>query len=291
MKTNLKHSALVLSIIFTAAAAMAQGQDLVGSLKQDELKSAPNGAILPASANDKVLRSLSIGVPPSSEGIPGQESEPSASDLLNTRYNTSTLIRRALVDAQRKPVGPRIQFYEQKAAQIIKNSGQLPDEQATRIVLNRAIDVVQTTLKSAGNNSELIANIVAQFYKNSFEIALAYVNNPPNSMEGFFPRAEVGIYFARFLWSNQAGLTSDSLKAITLIKLLGYLGQDLNSDLQRRKTLYREALVDIYDIQNNETAYSNIMDSLKNQQEPRSSDVAGLRVRVNNMLELLSPAR
>lgn len=289
MKPNLKLTTTVLSIFFAAATTMAQSSDLVASLKQDELKTAPSGAILPTTKDGKVLRSLSIGVPPSHEGIPGQETEPDVSDLLNVHYKTSTMIQRAMSDAQRKPVGPRIQFYEQKAAKIIQNSGELPTETAVRIVLNRSIDVVQTTIKSAGNNSELIANIVANFYKSSFEVALGYANNPPNYVDADFPRAQVGIYWARFLWSHQAGLTSDSFKAITLIKLLGYLGQDLNSDIRRRATDYREALVDIYDIQQNEMAYQNIIDSLERKEEPKSSDVAGLRVRVNQMLTLLPP--
>ena len=291
---------LVRSLIFgtfTLVAAFTQAQGIaesgqnfdgpkfVESLRQDELETTSAGAIRLRNKSVRVMRQLSQGVPPSKEGIPGFDSDAPADDLIQQGYPTSILIRRTIDDAERKPMGRRIMFYELQAQRIIENSGEKANEEATRLVLNRSVDVVQNVIRWAGRNSEMVAQFVAQFYAQNYEIALAYTNSPPPSyVDQTFPRAKVGIYYSRMLFSNHGALISDSAKAIILIKLIGYLGQDLNSDLRRRNDDYRYALLDILNLQKSDEQYQSILNALANKQEPRSSDIAGVRSQVSRIL-------
>lgn len=276
--------------LFTAMTTWAQtaqisdGDALVANLRKNELQMTDARAIKPNTRSEQVLRKLSLGIPPSREGIPGSEAEPDPSDLIQSGYPTSVLIRRTIEQAERKSLGAQIMFYEQQAARIIQNSGELANEEATRLVLNRSIDIVQNIIKWAGLNSEMVAQFAAQFYLQSYHVALAYLNNPPSYVDDVFPRAKVGIYFSRVIFSNHGALITDSAKAIMLVKLLGYLGQDLNSDLRRRNNEYRYALLDILNLQKDDEQYQNILNSLAAKQEPRSSDLAGLRSQVSRIL-------
>ena len=241
---------LVRSLIFgtfTLVAAFTQAQGIaesgqnfdgpkfIESLRKDELQTTSNGAVVPSTRTNRVMRQLSQGLPPSREGIPGFDEEAPADDLIQQGYPTNILIRRTIEEAERKPMGRRIMFYELQAQRIIENSGDKANEEATRLVLNRSVDLVQNVIRWAGRNSEMVAQFVAQFYAQNYEIALAYTNSPPPTyVDQTFPRAKVGIYYSRMLFSNHGALISDSAKAIILIKLVGYLGQDINSDLLRR---------------------------------------------------------
>ena len=260
------------------------GPKFIESLRQDELQTTSGGAVVPNTRGQRVLRQLSHGIPPSREGIPGYDEDPSADDLIQQGYPTNILIRRAMDEAERKPMGRRIMFYELQAQRIIENSGEKANEEATRLVLNRSVDVVQNIIRWAGRNSEMVAQFTAQFYSQNYEIALAYTNTPPTYVEQVFPRAKVGIYYSRMLFSNHGALISDSAKAIMLVKLLGYLGQDLNSDLRRRNDDYRYALLDILNIQKSDEQYASILNSLAARQEPRSGDIVGLRSQISRIL-------
>ena len=288
---------LVRSLIFgtfTLVAAFTQAQGtaesgqsfdgpkFIESLTKDQLETTPEGAIRLKNPSVRLMRQLSHGLPPSREGIPGFDEEASADDLIQQGYPTNILIRRTIEDAERKPMGRRIMYYELQAQRIIENSGEKSNEEATRLVLNRSVDVVQNVIRWAGLNSEMVAQFVAQFYAQNYDLALAYTNSPPPSyVDQTFPRAKVGIYYSRMLFSNHGALISDSAKAIMLIKLVGYLGQDLNSDLRRRNDDYRYALLDILNIQKYDDQYQSILTALANRQETRSSDIAGLRSQIS----------
>jgi hypothetical protein len=261
------------------------GPKFIETLRADELQTTQRGDLVPNTRTHRVMRQLSQGIPPSREGIPGYDEEPSADDLVQQGYPTNILIRRTVEEAMRKPMGRRIMFYETQAQRIIENSGEKANEEATRLVLNRSVDTVQNIIRWAGRNSEMVAQFLAQFYVQNYEIALAYTNSPPPTyVDQAFPRAKVGIFYSRMLFSNHGALISDSAKAIMLIKLIGYLGQDLNSDLRRRNDEYRYALLDIVNIQKSDDQYQSILNSLAAKQEPRSSDVAGLRSQISRIL-------
>ena len=283
-------TSLTLISAFTWAQGIEQsgqnfdGPKFVEELRKDELKVEATGGLAPTKHDQRVLRSLSHGIPPSREGIPGMDEEPQGDDLIQAGYPTNILIRRTMEQAERLPIGRRIMFYETQAARIIQNSGEKVNEEATRLVLNRTVDVVQNIIRWAGYNSEMVAQFVAQFYQQGYEVSLAYLNNPPSYVDATFPRAKVGIYYSRMMFSNHGALISDSAKAIMLVKLLGYLGQDLNSDLRRRSNEYRYSLLDIMNIQKEDDQYRSIVESLSRREEPRSSDLAGLRSQVSRLL-------
>ncbi|MFS4458378.1 hypothetical protein [Bdellovibrio sp. HCB2-146] len=220
----------------------------------------------------------------------GQLDSPDPSSVIESAYTTTTLIQRALEDAKTLPLGPRIRHFEDAVAKIVRKSGQNPFEEPVRLTLQRSKSVGDLTLKVAGYNSELIAQWAANFYRTSFELALAYANNPckirtyqSTFASGNFSEtsiAQYGFYYSSLLWRNQANIVSDSAKAVILVKLVGFLGQDLNNDLRRRTDGMREALADIYDIQNNDGAYRRIIASFSRNQQPNTSDVTALRVKV-----------
>jgi hypothetical protein len=260
------------------------GAKFVAELRKNELQIDDAGKVIPTH-DEKVLRKLSQGIPPSREGIPGREEDANSDDLIEDGYPTDILIRKTMKQAQEMPMGKRILFYETQTARILVSSGEKNNEQATRVVLNRTVDVVQNMIRWAGDNPALIAQFIDKLYEQSYEVALAYLNNPPVKADGSYPRAQVGVYYARVLFSNHAVLVKDSAKAIMLVKLLGYLGQDLNSDpLFRRSKEYRYSLLDILDIQKEDVSYQNIINSLANHDEPRPSDMASLRTKIAQVL-------
>ncbi|MNT82123.1 hypothetical protein D3C72_2218070 [compost metagenome] len=74
-----------------------------------------------------------------------------------------------------------------------------------------------------------------------------------------------------------------------LVKLVGFLGQDLNNDLRRRTDGLREAIADIYDIQNNNASYRRIVAAFSANQQPNASDVTALRVKVYKVWSQMAP--
>lgn len=281
----------VLTTTFTLIAAITNAQSynvtadtLVDSITKDNLVTA--GSTGNKTQAQKVLRKLSYGVPPGIEGVPGEEEEISADDIMQQDYPLSLFLRETLQEAETRDLGPRLAFYERQVVKVIQR-GDRPNEEAVRLVLNRSVDVVQNIIKWAGLNSEMIQQYLNQYYAQNFEIALGYANNPPAREEQVFPRAKVGIFVARMLYQNHGGMISDSAKAIILVKLLGYLGQDLNSDLQRRTTIYSVPLRKIINIQQEDEAYHEILASLKAKQEPSSPALASLRTQIGQILKSL----
>jgi hypothetical protein len=229
----------------------------------------------------------------------GQLDQPDPSSVIASAYTTSTLIQRTLEDARTLPLGPRIRHFEQAIASIVRKSGNNPFEEPVRLTLTRSKSISDLSLQVAGYNSELIAQWAANFYRTSFELALAYANNPcqirtrnSSFQSGNFSETSIGqygFYYSSLLWRNQANLVSDSAKAVILVKLVGFLGQDLNNDLRRRTDGLREAIADIYDIQNNDGSYRRIVASFKANQQPNSQDVTALRVKVYKVWSQMSP--
>jgi hypothetical protein len=269
----------------------AEGLKLVEDLVRDELvvNHSSGGQDLPGNQDrsTRILERLRYGVPPSRFGVPGRESEPNDDDLMEQQYPLNVFLRESLDEAKSlKSIGSRIGFFEGKVADIFSSKGTLNDE-APKLVLNRTVDMVQNVIKWIGRNSELSQQFLVQYYVQGFNVALAYSQNPPYRAEGGFSRADVGIFYSRVIFKNQAGLISNTANGVMLIKLLGYLGQDLNSDLLRREKEYSLPLKKIRALQKRDPNYQRILSSLASNTEPRDSDLAGLRRQISNLFDSL----
>jgi hypothetical protein len=268
---------LVLGIAFTVPAF---------SQSTDQLKTA-------------TLNNLRAGIHTSSgEGLPSPQSEQDISDLKDSAYTTVELIKRALQGGATLPTGQKIEHFANATKSIVEKSGQNAYEEASRITLNRANDIVDLTLRILGVNSDLVANYVSGFYVKSLQIAAAYANNPSiiidqrrsvaPTLTKITTRAQLGIYYSQFLWTHQSNLTSDSSKGVILIKLLDYLFDDLNLDLQRREPILKQTLVDIDDLKKNNLSYRRILWAIDKNQEPNNLDVRQLRGKVETILSNLN---
>ena len=214
----------------------------------------------------------------------------STADLLESAYSTSTLLTKSLDESRTLPLGQRIQYFRQAAVRIVQKSGNDPLEEAVRMTLKRSVEISDSAIKIAGENPQVIAQWSANFYKTAFELAVAFANNPcviltknsPANMGNYLRQtsiAQYGYYFATLLWRNQANLTSDASKAFIMIKMIGYLGKDFNEDVRRRENPYKETIADIYQLQNQDMNYKNILRAFANDESPAASDVSAFRVK------------
>ena len=240
-----------------------------------------------------VFQQLRLGPPLSGEGIPVPNDQPDVRDLVESAYSTPKLIEKALKDAQGKGIGQRIRTYENYAGRILRRSGQKTTEILVRLTLNRSVDVMQTVLPIAGNNPDAIALWAANFYEESFNLAAMLANNPAvasytgdvTDVAQFLQNvslAEFGRIYSSLLFRFTASLSSDSSKAVMLMKLVGYLGWDCNNDLRRREV--KEVIADIYSMQHDPGPYQGAVETIARGLEPRRGDLANLR---NDVFELL----
>lgn len=245
----------------------------------------------------KVMLGFSIGAAPTQEGIPGTHNVPDPSDLIKNAYSTATVIARALEKAQTLDSGARIRHFEAVAKRVVAVSGKSDTEQAVRMTMNRAVDTANNVIAIMGRNTDYVRDLIGLFYEENFKLAAAYANNPVNlsyfGNEAFttdresVSLAEFGRVYATMMWNFSAGLTSDSSKAVFLMKMMGYFGWDLNLDLKR--TSYRELIADIYLMQTEDPAYLAVLEKLRNKQEPSQAQLAGLRNSVRQIYDRIIP--
>jgi hypothetical protein len=301
---------LILSLFLTfPRQTLAQSvQEAVGQIRQRHLSARDVGALRQnpseigqsLSANNlrgdlTAFERLRIAPPLSPEGLPSRNDRPDPRDVVESAYTTSTLIERAIATAQTRGIGERIQVYENFAGRILRRSGQRTADILVRLTLNRSVDVIRTVIGTAGANPEFVALWVANFYHETFRLAAMLANNPGVAthqgnvnVANFLQRvslAEFSRIYSRLLFSASTSLTSDSSKAILLMKLIGFVGFDCNNDLRRRSLA--EVIADIYTLQNDEPAYQNVVQSLLRGQEPSSRDLASLRSQVYEILSTL----
>lgn len=224
---------------------------------------------------------------------PGHQEVTNDDDLQTRAQPMSDSLKRALLRAKLDmTIGERLRFFEREATRLFRQAAQNPQELASRLVLNRSVDVVSNLVRWSDQNPELIAQSLVQFYTLNFQLALAYANNPTHSINENFPQAAVGISYATLLWKQQAGLTQETSKAILLLKIMQYLKLDLNSDTSRRE--YAFAYQDLNAIEEDSIYYQNIMQSLQGIKESltqgqalkgvSSRDVVGLRSELERVL-------
>lgn len=217
--------------------------------------------------------------------------EPKNETLLASAYSMKTLLVKALDDARSIPLGPRIQFYMQRTELVLQQKYQAPHERYARLALERSHELAKVTLDVAGQNAELVAQWSANFYRTSFELAISLLNNPRaiRSSQGASETsdylksvslAQFGYFYSTLLWRNTANVTSDTAKAVMLLRMVHFLGQDFNSDLRRREPRFREVIADIYFLQKEDISYARVVTALQQMQEPQAADLAALRVKV-----------
>ncbi|MCM2322453.1 MAG: hypothetical protein NDJ90_04245 [Oligoflexia bacterium] len=218
-------------------------------------------------------------------------------------YTAAELIAVALEEKDTFPFEERIEFLKEQAGRIIEVSGDRPTELLLRLTLGRSVDVTSHVLPIAGRNSAYVTRLLANFLRENFELAAGFGNNPMAVSSRFksggrtdtaeFLRkvsiAEYGRVYATLLWRYSQDLSSDSSKAVLLMRLLGYLGWDFNADLRRRERPIAQTIVDIYSLQHGEL-YQRILGTMRDGREPAQEDVAQLRRRTYTILERI-PAR
>ncbi len=239
----------------------------------------------------------------SSEGLPSAyDNKPIDSDeLINSAYSSPELITKALDERVDYAMGERLDHFERQSIRIINVSANRKNEEFMRIALNRGVDLVHHILPSYGKNTDEAARHLANFYKQNFEFAASMANNSA-SMESILSGqiemstytktrsiAEFGRMYSNLLWRYSDGLSSQSSKAILLMRLIGYLGWDLNMDLKRNSKPIAKLIADVYELQHSKT-YADILKSLKANKEPAAPAVSNLRYKVYKILEEV-PAR
>ena len=144
---------------------------------------------------------------------------------------------------------------------------------------------------------------MANFYLKSFELALAYSNNPralcrerskySDQWQSGIPLisiAEVGYYYQTLLLRSQSGLISDSTKGVILLTMLKYMHSDLSNDLRRREEGINQILNKIEEIWASSQSYKGVEKSLLSGYEPQQNELNALRGQVYNLWTRLPEA-
>lgn len=274
-------------------------------MKQKNLKkiiSVVGIALIVFTSNTKA-QALNV-VPNIKEGIPESHVIPDPKPLISEAYTTATLLQRAIEEAQSLPTdGAKIQHFEMMAKRIVVRSGSNPWEQAIRMAMNRSMDVMNAVLPHAGNNSEFVASWGAQFYEENFELAIALLNNPAtldsrdganrasrDQKGGHLSIAEFGRIYSQLLLRASASLTSGSLKAVLRMKMISFLGWDINQDLRRQDPNLKEILADISALQTEDQDYAAVLHCLTQRQEPDPQNLTQLISKTARILDRVVPA-
>lgn len=244
---------------------------------------------------NRTLSRFSRGAAPTREGLPSPGDLPDPTENIESAYSTATLIDLALDHAQVLSLGERIVHFEKMAAEIVNKSATRPNEEVVRMTLNRSVDVVNAVLNVMGQNPSLIAQWTSNFYEENFKLAKMFANNPTplqqrgesvfSSYVACLSIAEYGRIYSTLLWRFSTSLTSQTSKAIMLMKLVGYLGYDINLDLARDSDSLKEVLADIVNLQQKNANYQRILNQLDENIEPTT--VSSLRSDVYYILQKL----
>lgn len=211
-------------------------------------------------------------------GIDGLDSQLDvyAKDILNLGLTPMEMIEETLRDIHRdQDIGPRIPLFEVRALQIIeasKKRGIVNGELLMRLTLARCVDLAHHIIPTGSKNAQGLAVVVSSIYEECFKFAWSLANTnqvlktlatatgqvSSNLEANELPQAIYGQMFAAMMikYSRNLGL-SDSAKSFFVMRLLGYLGWDLNSDYMRRT--FRPAIVRIAQLQKDQV-YNDIIE-------------------------------
>ena len=276
-------------------------------------------------ADQQVLEQLRYGDLVSKEGIPAAGTM--AKIVGHNGYSTAEYLQTILTDigdlhnghfVYSIPLGTGIQQLYDQAHTWVASSGTKLTETYPRIMLNRCVDFFELMFPVAGSNTDEVRRFFANFWEKCYVNAIAYANNNlvvtenehllrlpskvanyAKAYESVNPRVAFPVRYrsmvkfayeqATFFYKNTTNYLAEEANAVGLIRLLGYLGYDNNSDLRRRRPEIVKTMTDIRRIQNSR-GYMMIVTALGQARmfNPRERQAARiLRVKVSRLMKKL----
>ncbi len=277
---------------------------LVGSLSQQRLKSSKaNEYTSPILEFD--LRGALLSGAATSDGIPeASKDSNNVEDILPRAYNTVQLLKIVLEERTSYPLGPRLRFMESGIRNALKSSADKNTEESMRETLNRALDIISIVLPISGNTPGASAQWATNFYRSVIELAIGLQNNDMERIISIskvkdledeavhvpgMTSAKFGQIYSNLLYRFSTSIGTRAAKAALLMRLIGYLGHDLNEDLNRRDPGISETLADIYRLQNDpiDRIYEEILQEFRRGRSPSRQQLARLRSKVYGILAKL----
>ncbi|MAE58162.1 MAG: hypothetical protein CME69_04735 [Halobacteriovorax sp.] len=210
------------------------------------------------------------------------------SDFVDNAYSSEDLIEKALDERFQYQYEQRIEFLRSKTHEIIAHSGMKNNELLLRMTLERTYKFADIIEGLSLNNTEEDMRWLAGFYKDGFEFAKilknsnyilvsdTYLMDEYDRDKLYLTSAEYGRQHALRIWEHSTGLQSDRVKAILLVKLVSYLGNDLKNDLRRREGHIIKSLADVYHLQRSRS-YQSVKSCLMTGKEILRADIVKLR--------------
>ena len=219
----------------------------------------------PVSDLELVAR-LGVKPPISNEGIPSLARPEVPVGVMPGVDRAVELIEPALKERRDLPMGERIDFLSEKAAEIIQFSGQVDPEILMRLTLNRSVDLINHVAPIAGRNPPYLARLFANHLVKTFHRAASYGNNNVGvTSEVFSTSKNTGAIGRQISLADFGRVHAESVlrfaqdptfppeaRAIVLMRLLGYLGWDFNTDLLRREPPLARTITEIYRLQHSD---------------------------------------
>lgn len=267
--------------------------NLVTSLRQLEL---PERFANQQQSNDyikNVLDQLRI------QDLPGQEgvNRVSLPDPAPMQFNTAQIIKDAIEDAKPLGMGQKIQHFDMQVTAVLEASYTLDAERTARMTLNRAFDVVNSTI-TLTNTAPAHALGLAGLYKNAFDLALAQINNNVSIYKSADIAGQVkkvlflgdyGVRFASMMkpYMNGANITNTN-RTVLILKTLGYLAWDLRLDVRGtspNSQSMMNLMAKIYQLQKRTPQTKRLLWAIEHSQEPDTDDMAFVADKVLNIID------
>ena len=233
------------------------------------------------------------------QDLPGQEgvNRVSLPDPAPMQFNTAQIIKDALDDAKPLGMGQKIQHFDQQVVAVLEASYSLDAERTARMTLNRAFDVVNSTI-TLTNTPAAHALGLAGLYKNAFELALSQVNNnisiyKSSEIDGATKKVlflgDYGVRFANIMkpYMNGANITNTN-RTVLILKTLGYLAWDLRLDVRGtspNSQTMMNLMSKIYQLQKRTVQTKRLLSAIEHSQEPDTDDMAFVADKVLNLIE------
>jgi hypothetical protein len=244
------------------------------------------------------------------DGIPGKHGEGALSvdDILPRGYNSVQMIELVLEERMEYKLGPRLFYLESGIRSTLKISGDRADEEALRETLNRGLDIMSLVLPISGSDPDARAQWGTNFYRRILELAAGMQHNQRRKILRVGPvakddkdtpftdedalslnalrSAKYGQMLANLLYKFSSQPGSRAGKAVMLMRLVGYLGHDLNEDFSRREEDVARTITDIYRLQT-DPPYTDVVAAISRGRSPTSEQMSALRSRVATIIAKL----
>ncbi len=284
--------------------------NILDALTNQKLEASPDSSkFVSPTLNLNHLGSQGLSGSVIKDGIPGVHGEGNSmivDDVVARAYNSVQMIELILEERKTYAMGPRVLYMENGIRGVLKISDKRSDEEALRETLNRGLDIMSLVLPITGATPEASAQWASNFYRTVLTLAAGLQNNDrqkilrinrsendnnelvenPERYVSGLTSAKYGQVYANLLYSFSTTPGTRAAKAVLLMRLLGYLGHDLNEDLARRSDGVARTITDIYRLQN-DPVYLNIVQALRRGFSPSSSELATLRSRTYSIISKL----